>query len=148
MLLEWLDLFGIVHDRRLRVLLTRELHEKITGKFVDIRCMSVTYAEFEYDFSHYKLYPTAVAVSRLQWTLSRGVFLGGDITFDNGVVLLKKADRGLRLTELGTKWLTDLRRLAGCHADAMSIGCQRALGLARECEDLNDQKELRRDLVL
>ena len=92
------------------------------GEFVDIRCNLVTYAEFEYNFSHHKLYPTAVAVSRLQWTLRRGVFLGGDITFDNGVVLLKKADRGLRLTELGTKCLTDLRRLAGCHADRLPAG--------------------------
>ena len=94
------------------------------GEFVDIRCNLVTYAEFEYNFSHHKLYPTAVAVSRLQWTLRRGVFLGGDITFDNGVVFRKKADRGLRMTELGTNWLTDLRRLVGYHADAMSIGCQ------------------------
>ena len=48
-------------------------------------------------------------------------FSGGDITSNGGVLLLRQADRALRLTERVAQVLIDPRRLASCRHDALAI---------------------------
>ena len=75
-------------------------------------------------------------------------FTGGDITSDGGVLLLRQADRLLKLGESITQALDDPRRRASCQHDTQSLVRQRLYALALGYEDLNDHHTLRRDLAL
>lgn len=75
-------------------------------------------------------------------------FSGGDISSDGGVLLLRQADRLLKLSESITKALDDHRRQASCEHDALSLVRQRLYALALGYEDLNDHHTLREDLAL
>ena len=75
-------------------------------------------------------------------------FQGGDITSEGGVLLLREADRVLKLSESVAKALDDPRRRASCQHDGLSLVRQRLYGLALGYEDLNDHHTLRRDLAL
>ena len=75
-------------------------------------------------------------------------FKGGDITSDGGVLLLRQADRVLKLSESVAQALDDPRRRASCQHDALSLVRQRLYALALGYEDLNDHHTLRRDLAL
>jgi hypothetical protein len=75
-------------------------------------------------------------------------FTGGDITSDGGVLLLRQADRLLRLSEAVASVLQDPRRSASCRHDAVSLLRQRLYGLALGYEDLNDHATLRQDLAI
>lgn len=63
-------------------------------------------------------------------------FSDGAITSNGGVLLLRRADRALDLTERVANALTDTRRQASCTHDALSIISQRVYGLALGYEDL------------
>ena len=65
-------------------------------------------------------------------------FDGGDITSDGGVLLLRQADRALKLTEAVAGALDDPRRRASCQHDALSLVRQRIYALALGYEDLNE----------
>ena len=75
-------------------------------------------------------------------------FEGGDITSDGGVLLLRQADRRLKLSESIAKALDDPRRRASCQHDTLSLVRQRLYALSLGYEDLNDHHTLRRDLAL
>ena len=73
---------------------------------------------------------------------------GGDITSDGGVLLLRQADRVLKLSESISKVLDDPRRRASCQHDGLSLVRQRLHALGLGYEDLNDHHTLRGDLAL
>lgn len=75
-------------------------------------------------------------------------FGGGAVTSDGGVLLLRQADRRLRLTEGIAAVLGDDRRQASCLHDLRSLLRQRVYGLALGYEDLNDHQTLRTDPAL
>ena len=75
-------------------------------------------------------------------------FQGGDITSDGGVLLLRQAERVLKLSESIAKALEDPRRRASCQHDGLSLVRQRLYALALGYEDLNDHHTLRQDLAL
>ncbi len=75
-------------------------------------------------------------------------FDGGDITSDGGVLLLRQADRLLKLSESITKALDDPRRRASCQHDTLSLVRQRLYALSLGYEDLNDHHTLRQDVAL
>jgi hypothetical protein len=54
-------------------------------------------------------------------------FEGGDITSDDGVLLLRQGDRVLKLSESIAKALDDPRRRASCQHDALSPGASTTL---------------------
>ena len=75
-------------------------------------------------------------------------FDGGDISSDGGVLLLRQADRVLKLSDSIARVLDDPRRRASCVHDTLSLVRQRIYALALGYEDLNDHHTLRRDLAL
>ena len=72
-------------------------------------------------------------------------FGGGDITSDGGGLLLRQADRKLRLTEQVAAALIDSRRQNSCDHRLLHLLRQRVYGLALGYEDLNDHERLRQD---
>jgi len=75
-------------------------------------------------------------------------FNGGEVTSDAGVLLLRQADRKLRLTEELRCLLSDPRRQASCEHSQLQLLRQRIYGLALGYEDLNDHETLRQDVAL
>ena len=75
-------------------------------------------------------------------------FDGGSVTSDGGGLLLRQADRLLRLTEQAAGLLHDPRRKASCDHRVVDLVRQRVYGLALGYEDLNDHQTLRHDLAL
>jgi hypothetical protein len=75
-------------------------------------------------------------------------FNGGDVSSDAGVLLVRQADRKLRLTEELHALLKDPRRQASCDHTQMEMLQQRIYGLALGYEDLNDHETLRQDVAL
>lgn len=75
-------------------------------------------------------------------------FTGGEITSDGGVLLLREADRRLRLTEMVAGKLSDVRRQKSCRHDLLSMLKQRVYALALGYEDLNDHDTLRSDAAI
>lgn len=72
-------------------------------------------------------------------------FTGGDITSDAGVLLLREADRALKLTKRIAQSLAEPRRKRSCLHSLPSLLRQRVFGLALGYEDLNDHETLRFD---
>jgi hypothetical protein len=75
-------------------------------------------------------------------------FHGGEVTSDAGVLLVRQADRKLRLTEELHRLLNDPRRQASCEHRQIELLRQRIYGLALGYEDLNDHETLRKDMAL
>jgi hypothetical protein len=75
-------------------------------------------------------------------------FNGGEVTSDAGVLLLRQADRKLRLTNELQRLLSDPRRQASCDHSQIEMLRQRIYGLALGYEDLNDHETLRKDVAL
>ena len=75
-------------------------------------------------------------------------FSGGEISSDGGVLLLRQADRYLRLSAAVARVLGDDRRRGSCVHDLPSLLRQRIFGLALGYEDLNDHQRLRSDPAL
>ena len=75
-------------------------------------------------------------------------FNGGEVTSDAGVLLLRQADRKLRLTKELHQLLNDPRRQASCDHSQIELLRQRIYGLALGYEDLNDHETLRKDIAL
>jgi hypothetical protein len=75
-------------------------------------------------------------------------FQGGEVTSDGGALLLRQADRKLKLTEEVVSILRDGRRQASCDHDLLRLLRQRIYGLALGYEDLNDHDQLRRDVAV
>jgi hypothetical protein len=75
-------------------------------------------------------------------------FDGGEVTSDAGVLLLRQADRKLRLTKNLHHLLSDPRRQASCDHSQIGMLRQRIYGLALGYEDLNDHETLRKDVAL
>jgi hypothetical protein len=78
----------------------------------------------------------------------RAAFDGGAVSSDGGVLLLRAADRKLRLTQMLQSALRDPRRQASCDHTPQALLRQRIYGLALGYEDLNDHTTLREDLAL
>jgi Transposase DDE domain group 1 len=72
-------------------------------------------------------------------------FCGGEITSDGGVMLLREADRRLRLTERIAPLLPDPRVTSKVIHRMLPMLRQRIYGLALGYEDLNDHSTLRSD---
>jgi len=72
-------------------------------------------------------------------------FCGGEITSDGGVMLLREADRRLRLTERIAPLLPDPRVKSKVIHRMLPLLRQRIYGLALGYEDLNDHGSLRSD---
>lgn len=72
-------------------------------------------------------------------------FNGGNITSDGGGLLVRQADRKLKLTSKLAGVLNDPRRQKSCDHKQLYILRQRIYGLALGYEDLNDHNTLRDD---
>lgn len=72
-------------------------------------------------------------------------FAGGDITSDGGGLLLRQADRKIKLTQRLSYMLNDPRRKKSCDHRQLHLLRQRIYGLALGYEDLNDHSALRKD---
>ena len=75
-------------------------------------------------------------------------FSGGDISSDGGSLLLRQADRRLKLTSEISDILPDPRRQKSCEHTLLSMVRQRIYGIALGYEDLNDHQTLRKDIAL
>lgn len=75
-------------------------------------------------------------------------FEGGDITSDAGSLLLRQADRRLKLTQKASRALDDPRVKERCLHTQEEMIRQRVFGLALGYEDLNDHNSLRHDPAL
>jgi hypothetical protein len=81
----------------------------------------------------------------------RGVqasFTGGDVSSDGGVLLVRQADRHLKLTATLAKRLPDPRDPAKVIHPLVTLLRQRVYGLCQGYEDLNDHDRLRTDVAL
>ena len=75
-------------------------------------------------------------------------FSGGHITSDGGVLLLREADRRLKLTERVTAAVGDSRRRKSCRHDMLTLIRQRVYAIGLGYEDLNDHDTLRQDIAI
>ena len=76
-------------------------------------------------------------------------FNGGNVTSDGGgSLLLRQADRRLRLLERLAAVLPDSRRQNSCEHDLLSMLRQRVYAIGMGYEDLNDHDELRNDIAI
>ena len=75
-------------------------------------------------------------------------FTGGNISSIGGVMLLKQADRQLRLIASAARCIPDFRRQASVTHSVRQMLAQRVFAIACGEEDLNDHDELRTDIVL
>ncbi|RQV95821.1 IS1380 family transposase, partial [bacterium] len=55
-------------------------------------------------------------------------FAGGDVTSDGGILILRKVDKLLRLTERASRFLVDPRRRKSCIHEALDMLRQRVYG--------------------
>lgn len=72
-------------------------------------------------------------------------FTGGTVSSDGGILLLRAADRRLKLLSRIARLITDPRAPARCVHDTLSMLRQRVYALAAGYEDLNDHTTLRQD---
>ena len=75
-------------------------------------------------------------------------FDGGAITSDAGALLLRAADRAIKLTERLAACFHDVRRQDLIEHEVVTLVGQRVFGIALGYEDLNDHDELRHDPVM
>ena len=87
----------------------------------------------------------AIEFSRCKRRKVQAQFCGGEITSDGGVMLLREADRRLKLTERIAPLLPDPRVKSKVIHRMLPLLRQRIYGLALGYEDLNDHGTLRID---
>ena len=75
-------------------------------------------------------------------------FSAGRVSSDGQGVLLREADRRLRLSERLASCFTDHRKPWLIDHTVAELVAQRVLGLALGCEDLNDHETLSKDPLL
>ena len=75
-------------------------------------------------------------------------FSGGEITSDGGVLLLRKADRKINLTQRIARQMKDPRHRKKCKHTLRDLLRQRTYAIALGYEDLNDHDALRKDTAL
>src|SRR5258708_5001029 len=75
-------------------------------------------------------------------------FDGGAITSDAGALLLRAADRAIKLTERLAACFHDVRQQHLIEHEVVTLVGQRVFGIALGYEDLNDHDELRHDPVM
>jgi hypothetical protein len=75
-------------------------------------------------------------------------FTGGDVSSDGGLVLVRQADRRLKLTATLAKRLGDPRDPTKVVHPLVTLLRQRIYGLCQGYEDLNDHDRLRTDVAL
>jgi hypothetical protein len=75
-------------------------------------------------------------------------FSGGDVSSDGGLLLIRQADRRLKLTATLAKRLPDLRQPTKVIHPMVTLLRQRIYGLCQGYEDLNDHDLLRTDVAL
>ena len=78
----------------------------------------------------------------------QGGFTGGDVSSDGGVLLVRQADRKLKLTATLAQRLPDPRDPAKITHPLVTLLRQRVYGLCQGYEDLNDHDRLRTDVAL
>jgi len=74
-----------------------------------------------------------------------GKFDGGDISSDGGLMLVREADRKLKLIDQVSRLFEDSRQAGKVRHHARTMIRQRVLGMCTGDEDLNDFEELRHD---
>ena len=74
-------------------------------------------------------------------------FLGGDISSNGGILLLRKIDQKLKLTASLTKSFFDKRASGKIDHTILQMLRQRVYGIAVGYEDLNDHNSLKDDLA-
>lgn len=77
-----------------------------------------------------------------------GDFLGGRLTSDAGILLLREVDRKLGLIDAVNQAIDDPRNPAATIHDQRTMLAQRIFSLALGYEDLNDQQTMRSDAAL
>ena len=75
-------------------------------------------------------------------------FLGGDISSDGGILLLRKIDQKLKLTASLAKSFSDRRAPGKIDHTILQMLRQRVYGIAAGYEDLNDHDSLKDDLAM
>ena len=75
-------------------------------------------------------------------------FTGGDITSDAGILLLKRADQKIKLTQRIARILNDPRVKKYTRHSILSMLRQLVYGMGLGYEDLNDHNQLRNDKVI
>jgi len=75
-------------------------------------------------------------------------FLGGTLTSDAGMLLLREVDQGIHLIDAVNAAIYDPRNPILIQHDQRTLLAQRILGIACGYEDLNDQQSLRVDPLL
>jgi hypothetical protein len=75
-------------------------------------------------------------------------FSGGDVSSDGGLLLVRQADRKLKLTAALAKRLPDARDPSKLTHPLVTLLRQRIYGLCQGYEDLNDHDRLRTDVAL
>ncbi len=75
-------------------------------------------------------------------------FTGGEVSSDGGLLLVRQADRHLKLTATLAKRLSDPRDPAKITHPLVTLLRQRIYGLCQGYEDLNDHDRLRTDVAL
>ena len=75
-------------------------------------------------------------------------FLGGNITSNGGILLLKQADAKLGLSRAAARTIPDFRRQASVNHTIEQMFRQRIYAIGCGEEDLNDHDELRHDIAL
>jgi len=74
-----------------------------------------------------------------------GKFDGGEISSDGGLMLIREADRRLKLTAAVAKAMEDTRQQGKVRHEAVTMIRQRVYGMCSGDEDLNDFEDLRHD---
>jgi len=75
-------------------------------------------------------------------------FSGGAITSDGGILLLREAEKGIKLLDKVSKAIPDHRDQSKITHSIKTMLEQRVYGIALGYEDLNDHKTLRKDISL
>lgn len=80
--------------------------------------------------------------------LVQASFSGGDVSSDGGLLLVRQADRRLKLTATLAKRLPDVREPGKITHPLVTLLRQRIYGLCQGYKDLNDHDRLRTDVAL
>src|SRR5438094_3727140 len=87
-------------------------------------------------------------LGRLGRRVIEAAFDGGDIVSDGGVLLLRRVDQRIGLTQAVARVFADSRRSASVTHSVRDMLAQRIYGLCCGWEDVCDHNVLRRDLAL
>lgn len=95
-----------------------------------------------------KCTPAKISFASCKKLKVEGGFTGGDISSDGGIMLVKGADKKLKLTQNLAKIIPDNRNKSYCDHSMLDLLRQRIYGLALGYEDVIDHNDLRKDIAL